>query len=93
MKTVYSNGNREQNLNRLAKDGHMDLFWEVIYTLLIMEDRDISQADLVEKTGRRRTWVRNTLTADASLSPKTIAKNLLVIDHAITEITDERRKA
>jgi len=89
---VRESGNRARNLDKLADEGRMDLFYKILLTLLILEDRNISQQDVANHLGRNRTWVRWVLVAEPKLSHKRLEKNLDAIDLAITEITVAREE-
>jgi hypothetical protein len=84
---------RNRNLAKLAKHGKMHLFYWLVNTLLIIEDRGIVQAEIAQRAGKSRVWLETTLRADPKLSDAGIERNLLIIDHLITVITDERNAA
>jgi len=90
MKTVREEGNRKQYLDKLAESGRIDLFWKIINTLLLMEDRRISQVEVAEAADRSPKWVETTLTAHPKLSHQQLEVNIEIIDDAVTEITDRR---
>lgn len=90
MRSVKTTSKRAENMNRLFKHDRHDLFFTILNTLLMLEDRGITQAEIARKCGRNREWVRQTLTASPTLSHKRMAKNLEDIDDAITAITNEK---
>jgi hypothetical protein len=92
LRSIRAGGRRRENFDRLARDGRMDLFWSLLYTLLIMDDRGISQREVAARAGKDRQWVRITLSADPSLSYAAMERNLMAIDHVVTEITEGEGK-
>lgn len=83
------NSRRNDNLAKLAEQGKMDLFYWIVNTLLIIEDRNIMQVEIARRAGRSRVWLETTLRADPKLSHAGIERNLYVIDHILTEMADE----
>lgn len=88
--TIRESATRGPNLTRLAEAGRMDLLWEVVWTLWLLEVRRITMQEVQAHLHRSRTWLDNTLSA--VVGPEVLQANLLEVDRAITEITAERKE-
>jgi len=85
---VHGGKSRAENMTRMYEQGRMDLFGRLLYTLLIMADRGITQQDIVDHTGLSRKTVNYTMVGARSF--KIMERNLDLFDVALTEISDER---
>jgi len=90
MRGAHAGGNRAENMDRLTQVGRLDLFYRILFTLLIMDERGITQADVAKHLGKSATWARWALTAEPRLSLQKLDDNLMEVDRAITAISLER---
>lgn len=86
--SVHNDSTRAKRLNALAKE-RMDLFWWIIWSLLLMQQRGISQKEVAEVSGINITTVAKALKGAQTV--EALERNLLAIDKAITVISDKRK--